>query len=56
MSETERAVADMGQAVLAAGIETTWTDHCTGAAAFDVLHRAMGDRVREIHTGSRIDL
>jgi 7,8-dihydropterin-6-yl-methyl-4-(beta-D-ribofuranosyl)aminobenzene 5'-phosphate synthase len=56
MSETERAVTDMGQAVLAAGIETTWTGHCTGTAAFDVLHRAMGDRVREIHTGSRIDL
>jgi 7,8-dihydropterin-6-yl-methyl-4-(beta-D-ribofuranosyl)aminobenzene 5'-phosphate synthase len=56
MSETERSVTDMGQAVLAAGIETTWTGHCTGKAAFDVLRAAMGDRVRQIHTGSRIDL
>jgi 7,8-dihydropterin-6-yl-methyl-4-(beta-D-ribofuranosyl)aminobenzene 5'-phosphate synthase len=56
MSETERAVTDMGQAVLAAGIETTWTGHCTGQAAFEVLRGAMGDRVQEIHTGSRIDL
>ncbi len=56
MSENERAVADIGRKVLAAGIETTWTGHCTGRAAFEVLRRAMGDRVREIHTGSRIDL
>ena len=56
MSESERAVADIGRAVLAAGIETTWTGHCTGKAAFDVLRTAMGDRVQEIHTGSRINI
>lgn len=56
MSESEPAVADIGRSVLAAGIETTWTGHCTGKAAFDVLRRAMGDRVQEIHTGRRIDL
>jgi len=56
ISGTERAVADIGRAVLAAGIETTWTGHCTGRKAFAVLHDVMGDRVREIHTGSRIDL
>jgi 7,8-dihydropterin-6-yl-methyl-4-(beta-D-ribofuranosyl)aminobenzene 5'-phosphate synthase len=56
MSESERVVADIGRAVLAAGIETTWTGHCTGEKAFEVLHSAMGDRVREIHTGSRIEL
>jgi metal-dependent hydrolase (beta-lactamase superfamily II) len=38
------------------GIETTWTAHCTGEAAFEVLRGAMGNRVQEIHTGSRIDL
>jgi 7,8-dihydropterin-6-yl-methyl-4-(beta-D-ribofuranosyl)aminobenzene 5'-phosphate synthase len=56
MSESERTVADVGRAVLATGIETTWTGHCTGRKAFEVLRAAMGDRVREIHTGSRIDL
>lgn len=56
MSETERSVADIGRAVLAAGVETTWTGHCTGRAAFQALRAAMGDRVREIHTGSRIDV
>ena len=56
MSESEPAVADMGRTVLDCGIETTYTGHCTGKAAFELLRGAMGDRVREIHTGSRIDL
>jgi 7,8-dihydropterin-6-yl-methyl-4-(beta-D-ribofuranosyl)aminobenzene 5'-phosphate synthase len=55
-SESESAVADLGRAVLDLGVETTYTGHCTGEAAFKVLHRAMGDRVREIYTGHRIDL
>jgi 7,8-dihydropterin-6-yl-methyl-4-(beta-D-ribofuranosyl)aminobenzene 5'-phosphate synthase len=56
MSENERVVADIGRAVLEYGVETTFTGHCTGKAAFEVLRGAMGDRVQEIHTGSRIDL
>jgi 7,8-dihydropterin-6-yl-methyl-4-(beta-D-ribofuranosyl)aminobenzene 5'-phosphate synthase len=56
MSESARAVADIGRAVLDLGVETTWTGHCTGKAAFDVLRGVMGDRVQEIHTGSRINL
>ena len=56
MSESERVVAGMGKAVLDCGVETTYTGHCTGRKAFEVLRGAMGDRVQEIHTGSRIDL
>jgi 7,8-dihydropterin-6-yl-methyl-4-(beta-D-ribofuranosyl)aminobenzene 5'-phosphate synthase len=56
MSEGAQAVADIGQAVLDFGVETTYTGHCTGQAAFEVLRDTMGNRVREIHTGSRIDL
>jgi len=56
MSESERAVTDIGRAVLDLGVETTWTGHCTGQKAFEVLRGVMGDRVQEIHTGRRIDL
>jgi 7,8-dihydropterin-6-yl-methyl-4-(beta-D-ribofuranosyl)aminobenzene 5'-phosphate synthase len=56
MSDSERVVADMGRAVLDQGVATTYTGHCTGKRAFDVLRSAMGDRVREIRTGSQIDL
>ena len=55
MSESARAVADIGQSVLEQGVETTYTGHCTGTRAFDVLRGAMGDRVREIRTGSRLE-
>ena len=55
MAESERFVTDMGQSVLDHGVETTYTGHCTGNKAFDVLHGVMGNRVREIHTGSRIE-
>jgi len=56
MAESARIVADIGRAVLEQGVATTYTGHCTGRKAFDVLRAAMGDRVHEIHTGSRIDL
>lgn len=56
MSESATTVAGIGQSVLDLGIETTWTGHCTGTKAFAVLRSTMGDRVREIHTGSRLEL
>ena len=56
MSESARVVEEMGQAVLDCGIETTYTGHCTGKKAFEVLRETMGDRVQEIYTGRRIDL
>jgi 7,8-dihydropterin-6-yl-methyl-4-(beta-D-ribofuranosyl)aminobenzene 5'-phosphate synthase len=56
MSESRRIVADTGKSVLDRGIEMTYTGHCTGRKAFQVLRDAMGDRVQEIHTGRRIDL
>ena len=56
MSESESVVADIGRAVLDLRVETTYTGHCTGEKAFDVLRGAMGERVQAIHTGCRIDL
>jgi 7,8-dihydropterin-6-yl-methyl-4-(beta-D-ribofuranosyl)aminobenzene 5'-phosphate synthase len=55
MSESAGAVAEIGRSVLDHGVETTYTGHCTGAPAFGVLRSAMGDRVREIRTGSRLE-
>ena len=56
MSDGERLVADMGRKVLDLGVGTTWTGHCTGTRALKVLRGAMGDRVQELHTGSRLEL
>jgi 7,8-dihydropterin-6-yl-methyl-4-(beta-D-ribofuranosyl)aminobenzene 5'-phosphate synthase len=56
MSENARTVAGIGQSVLDLGVEITCTGHCTGARAYDVLRATMGNRIREIRTGSRLDL
>ena len=55
-SEREEVIAEMGRTVLALGVGTTYTGHCTGEAAFAVLRGAMGARVEEFRTGSRLDL
>lgn len=55
-ADSAQDVAEVGRTVLEMGVETTWTGHCTGTAAFKVLHDAMGDRVRQLHTGTRIEL
>lgn len=42
---------------LAARAETVYyTGHCTGAAAFAVLQERLGDRLRPMHGGSRIEI
>ncbi len=56
MLDSADDVAAVGRTVLEMGVETTWTGHCTGTAAFRVLHGAMGDRVRQLHTGAQIEL
>ena len=56
MSGSREHVEQVGRAVLDLGVETTWTGHCTGARAFEVLRGVMGERVRELHTGSRLEL
>jgi len=56
MDETEAVVAGIGRSVLGLGVGTTYTGHCTGSKAFEALRRTMGERIREIHTGSRLEL
>lgn len=33
------------------GVERILTGHCTGQAAFDIIHKALGDRVQQMETG-----
>ena len=56
MSESEGVVADIGRSVIDHGVGVTYTGHCTGRRAFDVLQTAMGSRIGEIRTGTRLDL
>lgn len=56
MPDKAVSVARIGRTVLEMGVETAWTGHCTGTQAFKVLQEAMGERVRQLHTGSQIEL
>jgi len=56
MSDRAEDIARIGRTVLEMGVETAWTGHCTGTQAFKVLQATMGDRARQLHTGSRIEL
>ncbi len=54
-SEREEVIADIGRRVLELGVGTTHTGHCTGAKAYGVLREAMGARVAEFRTGTRLE-
>lgn len=56
MQDTVEEVARIGRTVLEMGVGTAWTGHCTGTQAFKVLQQTMGERVRQLHTGARIEL
>jgi 7,8-dihydropterin-6-yl-methyl-4-(beta-D-ribofuranosyl)aminobenzene 5'-phosphate synthase len=56
MNENEAVVAGVGRSVLEHGVGVTYTGHCTGTKAFEVLRGVMGNRIAEIHTGSRLEI
>ena len=54
-SEREEVIAAIGRQVLELGVGTTWTGHCTGEKAFEILRGSMGARVADFRTGTRLD-
>ena len=56
MPDKAEDVTRIGRTVLEMGVETAWTGHCTGTQAFRVLQETMGERVRQLHTGLRVEL
>jgi 7,8-dihydropterin-6-yl-methyl-4-(beta-D-ribofuranosyl)aminobenzene 5'-phosphate synthase len=55
MSDRAEDVAALGRSILELGVEVAWTGHCTGDKACEVLRSAMGERMQQLHTGSRLD-
>jgi 7,8-dihydropterin-6-yl-methyl-4-(beta-D-ribofuranosyl)aminobenzene 5'-phosphate synthase len=56
MAGRRRDVEDIGKAVLNYPVEVTYTGHCTGKKAFNVLKSVMGDRIKDMRTGSSFEL
>ena len=54
--EPDASVRRVGEGLLERGVQMTWTGHCTGERAGQVLKDVMGDRVALLRTGLAIDL
>ena len=51
-----REVEALGRAVLDYPVGVTYTGHCTGTKAFGVLEKVMGERLRDMQTGSCFEI
>jgi 7,8-dihydropterin-6-yl-methyl-4-(beta-D-ribofuranosyl)aminobenzene 5'-phosphate synthase len=56
MAGSRSEVEGIGREILMYPVEATYTGHCTGKKAFDVLKGVMGDQLHALHTGMRIAL
>ena len=54
MADSRAEVMKLGQSLLNCPVDGYWTGHCTGRKAYDTLKGVLGDKLAEIHTGTRI--
>lgn len=52
LAEKRQDIESIGKAVMNYPVEVTYTGHCTEKRAFNVLKSVMGDRIRDMQTGS----
>ena len=53
---SRREVEDLARMMLSYPIYMTYTGHCTGTKAFDVLKGVMGDRIMDMRTGTGFEV
>ena len=56
MAGKRKDVENLGKSVLNYPVEITYTGHCTGKKAFNVLKSVMGDRIKDMRTGSSFNI
>jgi len=56
MTVKRKDVENIGISVLNYPVEVTYTGHCTGKKAFNVLKSVMGERIKDMRTGSNFDI
>lgn len=56
MKGTEENIEKLGEKLLKQGVKEVYTGHCTGTPAFEVLQRVLGDNIKYLKTGSKIEL
>lgn len=55
-NKSEEYVRRFVEKIRAAEVDEIWTGHCTGEEAYRILEAELGDRVRQLRAGLRIDL
>ncbi len=56
MAGSRKEVENLGKSVLNYPVEMTYTGHCTGTKAFKVLKSVMGERIKDMRTGSCFEI
>ena len=56
MAEKRKDVENIGKSILNRLVEMTYTGHCTGKKAFNILKSVMGDQIKDMRTGSSFDI
>jgi 7,8-dihydropterin-6-yl-methyl-4-(beta-D-ribofuranosyl)aminobenzene 5'-phosphate synthase len=56
MAGSRRGVEELAAEILNYPVGVTYTGHCTGPKAFAILKNVMGDRIRDIRTGSSFEV
>jgi len=56
MTVKRKDAENIGISVLNYPVEVTYTGHCTGKKAFNVLKSVMGERIKDMRTGSNFDI
>ena len=56
MAGTKKDIENIGKLVLNYPVKVTYTGHCTGRKAFNVLESVMGDRIKDMTTGSSFEI
>lgn len=52
--ESEEFISNLGETLLANGVNNYYTCHCTGEKAYSLLKTQMGDKINELRTGKTI--
>jgi len=56
MAGSKREIEELARKMLSRPVEMTYSGHCTGSKALEILKKSMGERITDIRTGSRFEV
>jgi 7,8-dihydropterin-6-yl-methyl-4-(beta-D-ribofuranosyl)aminobenzene 5'-phosphate synthase len=52
MAGNRKEIEEIGKQILTYPIENVYSGHCTGEKAYSVLSNVMGQKLKQVHTGT----